>query len=61
MQDNRRSDVSVCYLVVLNDSAEFVKIEGSHDYRLEAEESREVDQALESYFMHQLLFVPDLD
>lgn len=47
--------------MVLNDLTEFVKIEGSHDYRLEAEESWEVDQALESYFMHQLVFVLDLD
>jgi hypothetical protein len=43
MEDDRGSDVGVGYLVLLNDGAEFVEVEGGHDDAGEAGEGREVD------------------
>lgn len=43
MQDDRRCDVGVSDLVLLDDGAEFVEVEGGHDDAGEAGEGREVD------------------
>jgi hypothetical protein len=49
MQDERGSDVGVSDLVVLDDGAEFVEVEGGHDDACEASESWKVDETLQSF------------